>query len=255
MNGFRKSKPLAPRITIFGKPGVGKSTLASKFPEPIFLLTEYNDVPDIVEFKTGDNVSSVYVDYVHFFNDIKHLLEIEKPQFKTIVIDSVSKLDSLVVQYTLDKSPKKAETLAEAWGGYGAGFEKVTLLHKATKNLLDKFKERGISVVYVSHVEIKKYKSPEEEDYDILSIAMSTDKARSVYIDDVDAVLYCKNKSNLIEVNKTTGRSIIKSSGKKIIKTCSSDALVSKNRFNMPDEIPMEFDEIEKYIPFYNINK
>ena len=42
-----KTVSQAPRITLYGKPGVGKTTLASTFPEPLFLLTEDNECPGI----------------------------------------------------------------------------------------------------------------------------------------------------------------------------------------------------------------
>ena len=87
---IRKSGPVAPRITIYGVPGIGKSTLASQFPDPLFFLTEECSV---------DNVDYIGVikSYDKFLEGISRLLEIENPPFKTLIIDSVSKLDSLIV--------------------------------------------------------------------------------------------------------------------------------------------------------------
>ena len=48
---------------------------------------------------------------------------------------------------------------------------------------------------------------------------------------------------------------IPKSRGERVIKAGLNDANVSKNRYNMPNEIPMSFEEINKYIPFYNNNE
>lgn len=239
----------APRLTIYGKPGIGKSTLASQFPDPLFLLTEDNELP-------GIKALPVFNDYVVLWQSIKELLALEEMPFKTLVIDSISKLDTLVVERTISQSPpdkkgRAAQTLAESWGGYGAGFEKATSLHRALKVMLDRFKEKGVTIVYISHSEIKKYKSPEHEDYDILSIVMNSDKSRQIYIDDVDAVLYCKLKSHTVETE--SGRNLVKSSGQRVISGISNEVYVSKNRFNLPPEIPMSFDDLAQHIPFYKV--
>ena len=241
--------PGAPRITIYGKPGVGKSTLASKFPKALFLLTEDNEVP-------GIQALPLFLDYKLLWESVSQLLALEVIPFKTIVLDSISKLDALVVERVLEQSPpvgkekRPPATLAEAFGGYGAGFEKAALLHKALKAKFDKFKERGVSVVYISHMEIKKYKSPEQEDYDILSIVMNSDKSRMVYIDDVDAVLYCKLKAHTVETE--SGRTLVKSSGQRVISGASNEVHVSKNRYSLPNEIPMTYEDLAKHIPFYS---
>lgn len=241
------TKAGAPRITIYGRPGIGKSTLASQFPEPLFLLTEDNELP-------GIQALPVVHTFTEIWNNVKSLLALKELPFKTLVIDSISKLDALIVEYTIEQSPpgkdkQPVKTIAQAFGGYGAGFEKAASLHRALKAQFDKFKERGVTVIYISHLEIKKFKSPEAEDYDILSIVMNSDKSRQVYIDDVDLVALCKMKSYITETD--SGRSIVKSSGKRIISVGANDVHVSKNRFGMPDEIEMSFDALAKYIPFY----
>ena len=245
------TKPGAPRITLYGRPGIGKSTLASQFPDPLFLLTEDNELP-------GIKALPLILSFPNLWNTLCEMLKLEELPFKTLVLDSVSKLDSIIVEYTIQQSPagkgnQTPKTLAQAFGGYGAGYDKCADLHRSLKKLFDKFKERGITVIYIAHLEIKKFKSPEQEDYDILSITMNHDKSRQVYVDDVDLVGFCKLQANTTETE--SGRTLIKSSDHRIISVGTNDAYVSKNRFKMPAILPMSFEEIAKYIPFYNQEK
>lgn len=240
------TKPGAPRITIYGKPGIGKSTLASQFPDPLFLLTEDPELPNISALPICTSFSDIC-------DKIKRLLALDTLPFKTLVIDSISKLDTLVIQYILEKdvlkNGKKPTVIGEACNGFGKGYEKALDLHIYFKSLCDNFKKRGVAVIYVAHVGVCKFKAPDCEDYDTYSITMHHDKSRAPYINDVDAVLFCKLKS--FEETTESKRTLIRSTNNKIIVSNVSDAHVSKNRYKMPEEIPMRFDAIAKYIPFY----
>lgn len=247
LDSIVKLGPKAPKLTIYGKPGVGKSTLAASFPSPLFLLTEETGLENINAFPVADSFKSIWA-------TVQGLLKEEELPFETLVVDSVSKLDALVVKHILDEEPQgkggKAATLNSVCGGYGGGVLRAQSIHRGFKSLMDKFQERGIAVIYVAHMVAKTVKSPEAEDYDISTIVINSDKCREVYIDDVDGVFYCKLKSFMSETE--SGRNLIKSTGDRVIVTGSSESNVSKNRFNMPNEIGMSFEDIAKYIKFYN---
>jgi len=237
----------APRITIYGVGGIGKSTLASNFPDPLFILTEKTGLSGIKKINPPAN-------FVEMWENIKSLLALEELPFKTIVIDGLSKLDELIVNHILDKEVPgkngKATSLATACGGYGAGFQAAQQIHRSFKAMMDKFQRRDVTVIYIGHLTTIKYKAPDMEDYDKYSITMNSDKCREPYINDVDAVLLCRTKSFVTETE--SGRSLIRSTGNLIIDATINDAHVSKNRFGIKSEIPMSFEELSKYIPFYN---
>lgn len=245
------SKPVPPRITIYGKPGIGKSTLASQFPDPCFLLTEKTGLVNVKQFPVAKKFNEIW-------NIVVALNKEESLPFKTLVIDSVTQLDDLIIDYILDQEPankdgKKTATLGSSCGGYGKGYERAKQLHRAFKAICDNLTEKGIGIVYICHLSVSKYKSPESDDYDIFNIAMNHDKSREPYINDVEAVFFCKEKSFVITSDDK--RAKVKSTGQKIIVSGVSDGHVSKNRFAMPAEIGMSFDELKKHIPFYQDEK
>ncbi len=239
---------LAPKITLYGRPGVGKSTLASKFPDPVFLLTEENGLQDVRRLPFMESFKQVW-------STVKELTEAPELPFKTLVIDSISKLDALVVQYILDTEPpnkhgQKPSSLNAACGGYGAGHAKAQLIMRSLKTMFDKLSSKGVTVVYVGHLDVVKYKAPDNDDYDIYTIVANHNKTREVFLDDVDLVGFCRLKSFMTETE--SGRALIKSTGDRVVHVGVNDGHVSKNRFNMPDELEMSFEAIAKHIPFFN---
>lgn len=233
--------PLAPRITIYGAPGVGKSTLAASFPKPLFLLTEENGL-------TGIRALPIRATLVDFYKQIKELLELEELPFKTLVVDTVSKLDQLVIEHILASDPKKPKTLNTACGGYGAGFQEAQQRHRAIKALLDGFQARGVTVIYLAHSVTVKHKQPDQEEHDRYSIVMNHDRSREVYVDDVDCVAFCKQKTFVTETEG--GHALVHSSDDRIMVMGLSGAYVTKNRYSMPKQLPMSYESFAKHIPY-----
>ena len=241
LNRISRIKDEAPRITLYGKPGIGKSTLAGNFPSPLFVLTEQNGV-------TGKDCLSIATEFRALWDDLTELSQLETIPYKTIIIDSVTKLDVLITNHIL-KDEKKGATLATAGGGYGAGMMRSESIHRAFKGLLDGFQARGVTVIYICHLTTVKFKSPDTDDYDTYNIEMACNRARSVYLDDVDFVGFCKLNSFVSEDAKSKRAKVI--SGSRVIVTNANDAHISKNRYGMPNEIPMMYEDIAKYIPFF----
>ncbi len=81
---------LPPRILIHGEEGVGKTTLASKFPSPIFLQTE-DGCPRGLEISSFGLIDN--------FPDLRSAigtLASEQHHFQTVVLDSLDVLEELV---------------------------------------------------------------------------------------------------------------------------------------------------------------
>jgi len=242
--------PKAPRILIYGAQGIGKSTLASKFPNPLFMLTEETGLVGVKALPMFHKLSD-------FIRAIEGLLQVENFPYQTIVVDTLTALDALIVNKIIDDelstTNKTKATLASSCGGYGAGYERAANIHRSIKALFNKFQEKGVTVVFIGHATVKHYSPPDSDTYDIYTIASSHDKCRSVYIDDCDAVLFCKMQCMVNE--NSSGRNVVRTTNQHVIMTSVNPVNISKNRFGMPAEIPMNVEEIKKHIPFYRGEK
>ena len=97
---------------IYGRSGTGKTTFAGTFPAPILYL----DVRDKGTESVSD-VEDMYVMAVEDFEDLDDAYEYlskNPAEYKTVVIDTVSQLQQLALEYVV-RSKKKANRIGD-WG-------------------------------------------------------------------------------------------------------------------------------------------
>ena len=87
---FRATASLPPIVVLHGLPGVGKTTLAADFPAPVFLQVE-DGIPVGIELATFgllENYSAII--------DALRYLGTETHDYRTLVLDSLDKLEPLI---------------------------------------------------------------------------------------------------------------------------------------------------------------
>jgi GTPase SAR1 family protein len=231
--------------TITGDAGVGKTTLAATFPKPIFIRAE--DGLQSVPADKRPDAFPVLEDVQQLWDQLTALIN-EEHDYKTLVIDSVTQLETMFGDHVLQNDPKKPKALQQAMGGYGAGFTAVSALHgrvrKAAKLLKEK---RGMNVVFIAHSDVSTIELPDQDPYSRYDLRLHK-KSMPHYVDNVDLVAYLKLETF------TTGEGERKkaiSDGTRVAVCYTAAAQISKNRYGISEDITVAAGEnpFVQYIP------
>lgn len=230
-------------ITIYGPNGVGKTTLAAKFPLPYMLdLEDGSGAVADANFKRASRAD--IPDLETLTAELNALLS-DCQDRKTLIIDSVEALESLIHR-SLTKT-HKVESIEDI--AYGKGMvmarEKMEEIMRLLQTLRDK---KGLTVILVGHSIQKAFNDPAKNlSYD-RHIMRANDKFASV-IKDLSDAIYFVNHAVLTEVSKmnpTKAKAF--STGERTIFTTWSHSHDAKSRFQLPSEINFSLVDVEKTV-------
>lgn len=230
-----KPEKRPPIITLCGDAGTGKSSLAATFPNPIFIRAE-DGVGRIDASIAVPDAFPMVTCWADIEAQLMALLT-EPHEYKTLVVDSVSKLEEIFTREIL-ANDGRAKTLATALGGYGAGYQALAGYHGRVRKAAGAINERrGMAVVFISHADVETMRPPDSEDYTRYSLRLNP-KSIAHYIDDVDLVGYVRLQT---AVRGEDGeRKRVVSDGTRELVCHVSAATVGKNGLGItePLEIP-----------------
>lgn len=233
----QKPKNKAAIVTIAGEAGVGKTRLAATWPNPIFIRAE--DGMQSIPFECRPDafpLISTVEDVPNLWRQLMALLN-EEHEYKTLVIDSVTALESLFIEETVASDPKKPKSINQALGGYGAGLRKVASDHyrvrKAAGLLRDK---KGMHIVFLAHTDTETIDPPDGDSYTRLSLRLGS-RSQQPYVDDVDVVgmLRLQSYRRGAKVDDRPVKAF--SDGTRTLSLATSVAHVSKNRFGISEDL------------------
>lgn len=239
-----------PRLLIYGTPGIGKTTLASEFPNAIFLQVE-DGTPGETELASFGLLKT----YADFMDALYSLVDGEH-DFKTVVIDSATALQKLIFQETCDRGDDKGnrkENIEDF--GYGKGYIYSQRITDEVLDGLTKIRDKGIATVIIAHSKIERFDDPETVSYDRYEIDLH-DKLRGAFEREVDAILLMKApvtiKTEKQGFDKERARA--DGSGTQVwIHAIQRPAYTAKNRYGIPERFlyikGRGFTELTKYLP------
>lgn len=218
-------------MVIYGVEGAGKSTFGANAPKPIFLCAEDGTSHlDIARFPSPHT----WLDVIEAVRVLTH----EEHDFRTLVIDSLDWLEPLCWAHVCALQGKKS---IEDFG-FGKGYSFAVDQWRDFLGRLDMLvRHRRMHVVMVAHSIIKKVDDPQVGAFDRYQMKLH-DKSAAVLREWVDAVLFARHDLKVIERN---GKSRGMSSGNRLLHTTWTAAYDAKNRFDLPDTLPLSWEDFE----------
>lgn len=236
LSSISKPADRAPIVTICGDSGTGKTTLAATFPKSIVIRAE--DGLQAIPMDQRPDAFPVLKSVDDLWNQLTTLIK-EKHDYRTVIVDSVTALERLFIQHVIDSDPKAPKSINQAMGGYGAGLSAVATLHQRVRKACGALNDKGMAIVFVAHADTETIELPDSDPYSRYSLRLGK-KSVAPYVDDSDVVGFLK----LETFTKGEGeRKKAISTGGRVLVTYATAANVSKNRYGITEDLPVELNK------------
>lgn len=241
-----KGKQLsAKKVVVYGPEGIGKSTFASKFPDPVFIDTEGSTKDmDVARFEKATSWQML-TDQVRYVKSNPSVC-------RTLVIDTADWAEQMCIEDLLARNGKKG---IEDFG-YGNGYVYAKEDFGRFLNLLTEVVEAGVNVVVSAHSQIRKFEQPDEmgayDRYE-LKLGKKTQSQTSPLLKEwADMVLFANYKTLSVSVDDK-GKKHKAQGGRRVMYTTHHPCWDAKNRYGLPDECEFDYSVIKHIIEPENI--
>ena len=237
-------QPAPVKTVLYGPEGIGKSTFASHFPDPLFIDTEGGTKRLNVARLPQPTSWAMLMDEV---------AEVRKGNVPcgTLVLDTADWAERLCIQAVCTRA--KVNGIEDF--GYGKGY---TYVKEEFAKLLDALEEvlnAGHNVVVLAHAAITKFEQPDAVgNYDRWS--MKTSKQVAPLLREwCDMLLFANYKTVVEKAGSSPNAKNKASGGRRVLYTTHHPCWDAKNRFDLPEEVPFEYAGIAACIPGSNAQK
>lgn len=231
------------KTVIYGPEGIGKSTFAAQFPDPVFIDTEGSTVHmDVKRLPRPDL-------WVELLNEVEYVRQ-NPGCCKTLVLDTADWAETLCGEYICARDQK---TGIEDYG-YGKGYRFLFEEFGRLLNALEQVRESGVNIVICCHAAMRKFEQPDELGaYDRWSLKLTDSPKASIagaVKEWADMVIFANYKTIVVNVDgkgAAKGKNKVQG-GKRVMYTAHHSCWDAKNRFGLPEEAEFSYEVIRGVI-------
>lgn len=209
-----------PRIVLYGMEGIGKSTFAANFPNPIFVQTEDGlGQIDCAKFPLAATADDAY-------RQLDALAK-EPNDFQTVVVDSLDWLERLIWDAVCREN--KVDSIEQI--GYGKGYVIALTAWRRFLDALTALRAQKKIVLLLAHAVAEDYADPEITGGLKRFTPRLHKTARSLIAEYADLILLATRKYGAANGDAGNPR---------IVRTEATPYQVAKSRYAIPAELPLD---------------
>lgn len=220
----------AQKVVIYGPEGIGKSSLAAQFPDPVIIDTEggtaHMDVRRIDKPQTWEELLAIVREVA------------ATPGIcKTLVIDTADWAEQLITTYLCNKYKQNS---IESFG-YGKGYTYMAEEFSRLLSACDQVIAAGMHVVVTAHAKMRKFEQPDEMGaYDRWEMKLSKQTA-PLLKEWCDMLLFCNYQTFVVTSENDTKKA---QGGKRVMYTSHHPAWDAKSRIALPEILDLDYKSI-----------
>jgi len=241
ITGIQHGKGL--KTVLYGQEGVGKSSLASQFPGAVFIDCEGSTTHMDVRRLPSPTCWEMLCDEMKFIAE-NH----QQKNYQSVIIDTFDWAERMAIEKICrDNSTEQKVLKGIEDFGYGKGWQYECELISKFLDLTNPLISAGVNVVILCHAITKKVTLPEETaEYDHWEMKLgskTTNKIAPMLKEWSDMTLFLAFQTN-ITATDSEGKHHRATSQKRVMYATKTAWWDAKNRFGLPDKMPLDFGQI-----------